>query len=166
MQNEQTNATMQGIEFSFTTKLSDATELSGAFELIQGEDTTNDRVLPLLPANNARLALSHNFGSLWILGDNTFEVASKYVASQEVGGMYEPFAQYNTMPFGTADTQSYMLYSLGYTTQFDALNDKKADFSIKVNNLFDEAYVDFLDTYKGYALGIGRNVTFSLTLPF
>jgi len=40
------------------------------------------------------------------------------------------------------------------------------DFSIKVSNLFDRAYRDYLDTYKGYALGIGRNVNFAISVPF
>jgi iron complex outermembrane recepter protein len=35
-----------------------------------------------------------------------------------------------------------------------------------VENLFDTEYRDFLDTYKGYTLGRGRNVSFSLRIPF
>jgi iron complex outermembrane receptor protein/hemoglobin/transferrin/lactoferrin receptor protein len=43
---------------------------------------------------------------------------------------------------------------------------QKAQLGIKVTNLFDKEYRDFLDTYKGYALAIGRDVSFTLTLPF
>jgi iron complex outermembrane receptor protein/hemoglobin/transferrin/lactoferrin receptor protein len=32
--------------------------------------------------------------------------------------------------------------------------------------LLDTAYRDFLDTYKGYALSLGRDVRLRLTVPF
>jgi outer membrane receptor protein involved in Fe transport len=165
MKNQQTDARIQGIEFAFEMHLTEATRLEGAFEIIKGEDTENDRALPLMPANNARLALHHDFGSLWKLKNNTLSVDMKYADAQQVGGSYEPFSQYNTMPFGTADTSAYTLWGLGYSNNFELFK-KEGTFSIKANNLFNKAYRDFLDTYKGYALGMGRDVSFSVNLKF
>ncbi|MDD2451487.1 MAG: TonB-dependent receptor [Sulfurovum sp.] len=165
MQNQQTDARIQGIEFAFETHVAEATRLEGAFEIIRGEDTKNDRALPLMPAHNARLAVHHDLGSLWQLKNNTLSLDLKYVDAQKVGGSYEPFAQYNTMPFGSADTSGYTLWGLGYTNDFE-LFEKAGSFTIRANNLFDKAYRDFLDTYKGYALGMGRDISFSVSLKF
>jgi len=38
--------------------------------------------------------------------------------------------------------------------------------TVAVDNLLDETYRDFLDTYKGYALSPGRDVQFSLSTSF
>jgi len=47
-------------------------------------------------------------------------------------------------------------YSTGQVVEFD----------IGVENLTDESYRDFLDTYKGYALSAGRNVWLKASVPF
>ncbi|PLY14938.1 MAG: TonB-dependent receptor [Sulfurimonas sp.] len=165
MKNEQTDATMQGIEFAFDTMLSKKTRATGTFEIIKGRDTKNNRSLPLIPANNLKLAIYQNLGNLAAMQDSTLFVDYKYVDDQQVGGTYEPFAQYNNTPFGTADTQSYSLWGVGYTSDIDIF-EHKPQLSIKISNLFDKEYRDFLDTYKGYALGMGRNISFSLRVPF
>jgi len=89
----------------------------------------------------------------------------KAVDDQQVAGTYEPFAQYNTMPFGSADTAGYVLWGIGYESTL-SLMDHTANLGIKIDNLLDTKYRDFLDTYKGYTLGTGRNISFSLRIPF
>ncbi|MDQ7066591.1 MAG: TonB-dependent receptor [Sulfurimonas sp.] len=125
----------------------------------------NDRKLTMMPANNLRLALHQNVGSLGVLENSIFSVDMKSVASQTVAGAHEPFAQYNSMPFGTADTAGYTLWGLGYKSEIK-IGKEKAQLGVKVSNLFDTKYRDFLDTYKGYALAMGRDISFTLRVPF
>ncbi len=164
MQNEQTDATMQGIEFSIDSYVTDSTNLEGGFELIKGRDTSNDCKLTMMPANNLRLAVHQNVGALGALKNSTFSLDMKYVASQTVAGNHEPFSQYNTMPFGSADTEEYTLWGTGYNADI-AMGEQKVQLGIKVTNLLDTQYRDFLDTYKGYALGMGRDISFTLSVP-
>jgi iron complex outermembrane recepter protein len=163
MTNQQTDALIEGIEFSLDHHLTDATTIKGAFEIIHGKDRRNDRDLTLMSANNLRLELSHNLGAFGLTRNNTLSLNMKAVDDQQIAGSYEPFAQYNTMPFGSADTAGYVLWGIGYEGE---IADKKALLGIKVDNLFDTQYRDFLDTYKGYTLGMGRNISFSLRIPF
>lgn len=165
MSNQQSDAMMEGIEFSLETHLSDATRFEGAFEIIDGKDTLNNRDLTMMPANNLRIALYHNLGVFGTLKNNTLSVNMKAVDDQQIAGAYEPFAQYNTMPFGSADTAGYVLWGIGYESELSVM-EHTANLGIKVDNLFDTKYRDFLDTYKGYALGMGRNISFSLRIPF
>ena len=165
MSNQQTDAMMEGIEFSLETHLSEVTRFEGAFELIDGKDTSNNRDLTMIPANNLRLALYHSLGAFGTLKNNTISVNMKAYDDQQVAGAYEPFAQYNTMPFGSADTAGYTLWGIGYESTL-SLMDYTANLGIKIDNLFDTKYRNFLDTYKGYTLGMGRNISFSLRIPF
>lgn len=165
MKNEQTDATMQGLEFSLNTFVSDSTNIEGGFELIRGRDTTNDRKLTMMPANNLRFAIHENVGRLGAFEKSTFSITMKSAASQSVAGPQEPFAQYNTMPFGTADTAGYTVWGLGYNADI-GIGAQKAQLGIKVTNVLNTKYRDFLDTYKGYALAMGRDVSLTLRVPF
>lgn len=168
MTNSQTDARIQGIEFALKSYLSDTTWVESAFEIIEGKDTRTDSDLVLMSANNLRLSIHQELGSLGALRNNIASLTMKAVDDQQVAGPQEPFAQYNDktkLPFGSADTAGYVLWGIGYEGQLTLL-DRNAHLGIKVDNLFDTEYRDFLDTYKGYALGMGRNISFSLRIPF
>ena len=83
----------------------------------------------------------------------------KSAASASVAAPQEPFAQYNDktkLPFGSANTAGYTVWGLGYNADI-GMGSRKAQLGIKVTNLFDKQYRDFLDTYKGYTLSMGRD---------
>jgi iron complex outermembrane recepter protein len=165
MTNRQTDALIEGIEYSFEYQLTEATTLNGSFEIIDGKDRDHNRNLTLMSANNLRLGLSHTLGTFGLTRNNTLSLNMKAVDDQQIAGTYEPFAQYNTMPFGSADTAGYVLWGIGYESKI-AIMEHPAALGIKIDNLFDTKYRDFLDTYKGYSLGMGRNISFSLRIPF
>jgi outer membrane receptor protein involved in Fe transport len=165
MKNEQTDAIIEGVELAFKSKITNTTALSGAAEIIYAKDTKQNRPLPLMPANNFKLGLEQKVPSFASLRQPRLSLEYKYVDAKSVGGAYEPFAQYNTLPFGSADTQKYELWGAAFRTTLDMF-EKKPSFGIKVTNLFDTKYRDFLDTYKGYALAMGRDISFDLRIPF
>lgn len=69
------------------------------------------------------------------------------------------------IPFGVCSTEKYNLVDLGFG--FDlCLYDQPISFDLAVTNLFNEVYRDFLDTYKGYALSLGRSINIKINLPF
>ena len=47
-----------------------------------------------------------------------------------------------------------------------ALAGQRANVDLIVHNLMDEVYRDFLDTYKGYALSLGRDIRLRVNVPF
>lgn len=163
--NEQTSAKMQGVEFSVESYVTDRTRVKGGFEIIKGKDTDNDVDLTMMPANNMNLAIYHNVGTYQYLKDNTFYVNMKAFDGKKAKNNKEPFYHYNNMPFGSADTAGYTLWGLGYESKLTLFN-QDANLRINVDNIFDKKYRNFLDTYKGYALGMGRNISFSLRIPF
>jgi len=165
MINEQTDAKIEGIEFSGETKLLPSTTLRGSLELIRGIDKRNDTKLGYIPPNNAKIGITQKLGEARIFSSNELSIHMKMYDKKSVASSKEPFAQYNSTPFGSANTSSYALFDVAYGSKV-AIGSKKVDFNVKVNNLFDRAYRDYLDTYKGYALGMGRNISFNLSVPF
>lgn len=168
MGNRQTNAQIQGVEFAYETDLSDTTRVKGSFEMIEGKDTSSNSNLILMSPNNLRLSLHQELSSFGALRKNTVSLNLKGVDDQNVAGNQEPFSQYNDktkLPFGSANTAGYVLWGMGYESTLPFM-DHSAHLGIKIDNLFDKKYRDFLDTYKGYTLGMGRNISFNLRLPF
>ncbi len=165
MKQAQTDGQIDGIEYTLQTPLTATATIRVSAEYLTSKDRLNDRRLAYIPPNNGEIGITQDLSDFWITSNNTLDMAMRYYHRQEVAGSFEAFAQYNSTPFGSADTASYALFDLKYDTEVKIVN-RDIDFSIKVSNLFDRAYRDYLDTYKGYALGIGRNVNFAISVPF
>lgn len=165
MKYSQTDAMINGIEYSLQTPLTPTTMIKISAEYLDTKDKKNDTRLAYTPASNGSIGLTQELNDFWMTNNNKINLDMRYYHKQKVVNSKEAFAQYNSTPFGSADTSSYALFDLGYDTKLK-IADKNVDFSIKTSNLFDRAYRNYLDTYKGYALGIGRDVKFSMSVPF
>ncbi len=165
MQAEQTDALIHGFELSVNHKLNPAWSTDVALELIEGSDTKNNQDLPLMPANNVRVNLHYQPEDFVGLQQQKVSLGVKLVDSKDAAGLYEPFSQFDNMPFGTASTDAYALWNLGYQAQMK-LDKQTLYVGASVDNLFNTTYVDFLNTYKGYTLNPGRNIKLSVRLDF
>ncbi|PLA74556.1 TonB-dependent receptor [Hydrogenovibrio sp. SC-1] len=165
MKSEQTNAVINGFEFSLNHQFNQAWSSDLALEWIQGRDIENHQALPLMPANNVRIKLYYQPQDLAGLHHQKFTVGLKWVDSQNAAGLYEPFSQFDGLPFGTASTDAYTVWNLGYQAQV-TLDKQTLSLAASVDNVFDTAYVDFLNTYKGYTLNTGRNFQLKARLEF
>lgn len=165
MKAQQTDAVIHGFEFSVSHQFNQAWSSDLALELIEGRDTGNNQELPLMPANNARINMHYQPQDFASLHKQKFTVGVKLVDSKNAAGLYEPFSQFDDKPFGTASTDAYALWNLGYQIQVK-LDKQNLYLAASVDNLFDTAYVDFLNTYKGYTLNTGRNFKLMARLKF
>ena len=165
MQNEQTDARIDGIEFSLDSKIGNSTTIRSTAEYIQGKDTKNNQDLAYIPASHISVGATQNIGSFGRFNNNEILADIHMYEGQKVAGLFEPFSQYNNTAFGSADTNGYALFDLGYHSTINFSN-RDIDLTVKATNIFDLAYRDYLDTYKGYALAMGRNVKFNLSIPF
>lgn len=159
---DQQNATLQGFDVEAGYRVTDWAELRGVLEYVDGELDDGTQV-PLLPPLKVRAELELTQDRIGPARDAFFTVGLDYADSQNARSIIEPFIQFDTPPppFGTASTDSYALVDLQAGARFGSV-----DVTLGVENLFDEAYRDFLDTYKIITLGVGRNVTVSLSTRF
>lgn len=165
MESRQTDARIKGLELSVKQEFTPKWSADLALELIDGKDTTNNRDLPLIPANNVHLNAHYKPDSFGELRKQKVSLGVKWVDSQQAAGRYEPFSQFDGAPVGTASTDSYSVWNLGYQANIKWQKETLL-LTASVDNLFDNDYVDFLNTYKGYTLDRGRNIKVGLRLQF
>jgi len=165
MKAQQTDATIYGFEFSVKHQFNQAWSTDLALELIDGVDTKNNQGLPLMPANNAKVNVHYHPQDFAGLTQQKFTVGVKMVAEKSSPGLYEPFSQFDYMPIGKSSTDAYALWNVNYQTAVK-LDKQTLHLSAAVENVFDTPYVDFLNTYKGYTLNLGRNIQLKASLDF
>ena len=165
MQSEQTDARITGLEFSFGHQFNQHWSGDMALEIIKAEDVSNNQDLPLIPANNLTLKGHYHPQDYGNWKNQKLSVSLKLVDEKKAAGSYEPFSQFDDMPFGTSSTDAYALWGLSYQSEFK-FNKQSLLVTAAVDNLFDTAYVDFLNTYKGYTLNQGRNFKLGLRMQF
>lgn len=166
MSNAQTDAIIRGLEVSGTWDVTRKLMLESGLELIEGEDTKNHRTLSLMPANNLRIKAHYTLGSLGNWQENRISLGARFVDSKTAVFPFEPFSQYDSLSTGTASTEAYTLWDLAYRTHYKVNAQQQLTLMANVDNLFDTAYYDFLDTYKGYAMSMGRNARITAKLSF
>lgn len=170
LESGQGNARLIGIDASMQAQLAPWLQIDGTFETVKGENIDDDIEsvddLPLLPATKLSggvKLISNDIGSI---RQPFFRIGIEHVFDKEAAGRYEPFWQFGPeFPFGRASTNAYTLLnaSLGFNL---GLWNRPISFNLQARNILDEAYRDFLDTYKGYALNPGRSVSVRVKVPF
>lgn len=160
----QADALLQGAELSIDAQVTDWLALNATGELVRGRRRDNHADLPLLPADNLRVGARFTpQGASWPHGSYA-SVDLQYFDSQEAAPG-EPFAQFDDAPFGSASTAGYGLVNLGAGVA-PHIAGHAVQFDLRVHNLFDKPYRNFLDTYKGYALSPGRDIRLTTRIPF
>lgn len=170
----QTDARILGLEgggrFSATTWLA----LGGSFSFLDGEGgeltdpetgEPGDGPLPLLPADRLGGFVELRPDGGEALAEPSLRVDVEHAFRKEAAGRIEPFSQFDGAPFGTATTRAYTVIDVEAGTTL-RLGVTPVSLTVGVDNLTDEVYRDFLDTYKGYALSPGRSLRTRVSVPF
>lgn len=148
-------------------------QLSGTFETVQGENVDEDISqvddLPLLPPTQLSGSVKLVKRKLGAFQNTFLTIGVEHATSKEAAGRYEPFWQFGNAPqfssFGVASTDAYTLLNATVGAEL-SLWDRPISLQLSTNNLLNEDYRDFLDTYKGYALSPGRDIKLRVKVPF
>jgi iron complex outermembrane receptor protein/hemoglobin/transferrin/lactoferrin receptor protein len=144
----QADATIQGIEASVEGLVTGWLRLGATYSLVDTENDETGRPLPQEPAARWLLRAVVEGASLGPLRSPFVGVDVHLVGSQEVSGPDEPL--------GVA-TDGYTLVDL--TAGFEVPSGGLVwGLDLTVRNLLDEAYTDFLYSYKNFAQNPGRDV--------
>jgi iron complex outermembrane receptor protein/hemoglobin/transferrin/lactoferrin receptor protein len=175
---DQTDAVIPGIEATVETRPLPWLQVGASTAVLDGTGTGlgaqgGDGQLPLLPSNTVSGFARWVPADTGPLHNSQVELSVKHAFQKDAAGRFEPFAQFDALdtpgpnpPFGTASTRAYSVVNVEARTTLDLGLGAPLTVSVGVDNLLDETYRDFLDTYKGYALSPGRDVQFSLSTTF
>jgi len=171
---DQTDAVIPGVEAMVEASPLPWLQVGGSTAVLGGTgdglgEEGADGQLPLLPANTVSGFVKWVPQGTARLKDPRLKVSVKQAFQQDAAGRFEPFAQFDGgfgPPFGTASTRAYRVVNVQARTTLELGLGAPLTLSVGVDNLLDETYRDFLDTYKGYALSPGRDVRVSLSVQF
>ncbi len=161
----QTDGTITGIEFSGEFEVLPWLRLSATYAGTASDNEETGEELPLMPADRITGGVRVSLPGSRAINSPFVEVQVKHAMDKESAGTYEPLSQFDNIPFGTASTDAYTILNLSLGAMFN-IDRQPILVNLEVENALDEGYVDFLDTYKGYALSMGRNVALRLQVPF
>ena len=171
---DQTDALIPGVEATVETSPLPWLQVGGSAAVLDGTGDGlgaqgADGELPLLPANTVSGFARWVPADTGPLTNSQVELSLKRALDKDAAGRFEPFSQFDGdfgPPFGTASTRAYSVVNVEARTTLALGLGAPITVSVGVDNLLDETYRDFLDTYKGYALSPGRDVQFSLSTTF
>ena len=171
---DQTDALIPGVEATVETSPLPWLQVGGSAAVLDGTGDGlgadgGDGELPLLPANTVSGFVRWVPADTGPLSNSQVELSLKRALDKDAAGRFEPFSQFDEgfgPPFGTASTRAYSVVNVEARTTLALGLGAPITVSVGVDNLLDETYRDFLDTYKGYALSPGRDVQFSLSTTF
>jgi len=171
---DQTDALIPGIEATVETSPLPWLQVGGSAAVLDGTGDGlgadgGDGELPLLPSNTVSGFVRWLPADTGPLSNSQVELSLKRSLEKDAAGRFEPFSQFDEgfgPPFGTASTRAYSVVNVEARTTLALGLGAPLTVSVGVDNLLDETYRDFLDTYKGYALSPGRDVQFSLSTTF
>ncbi|MCK5651924.1 MAG: TonB-dependent receptor [Gemmatimonadetes bacterium] len=168
----QTDANLNGVDGMAEATLLPWLSTGLRFSWVKGEGKdledpsgdSRDGPLPLLPATRLGAFVEFRAPDVGNLRASNLRLKVDGAFDKDAAGVIEPFSQFDLIPFGTASTQGYALLGLEARTTLD-LGLSPVLVSITVDNLLDEVYRSFLDTYKGYALSPGRSIGLRVSAP-
>jgi iron complex outermembrane receptor protein/hemoglobin/transferrin/lactoferrin receptor protein len=171
---DQTNAVIPGVEATIETSPLPWLQVGGSAAVLDGTGDGlgaqgGDGALPLLPANTVSGFVKWVPQGTARLNNPHLKVSVKRAFEKDAAGRFEPFSQFDEgfgPSFGTASTRAYTVVNVEARTTLVLGLGAPITASVGIDNLLDETYRDFLDTYKGYALSPGRDVRVSLSVSF
>jgi iron complex outermembrane receptor protein/hemoglobin/transferrin/lactoferrin receptor protein len=171
---DQTDALIPGIEATVEASPLPWLQVGGSAAVLDGTGDGlgadgGDGELPLLPSNTVSGFVRWVPADTAPLSNSQVELSLKRALDKDAAGRFEPFSQFDEgfgPPFGTASTRAYSVVNVEARTTLALGLGAPVTVSVGVDNLLDETYRDFLDTYKGYALSPGRDVQVSASVSF
>jgi iron complex outermembrane receptor protein/hemoglobin/transferrin/lactoferrin receptor protein len=162
----QTDARLTGIELSADAEPVVGVFVEGSYGRIRTRNQETGEELPLMPADQVRGSVRLLRTRLAFAREPYVQLGVRHARAKRIAGVTEPFAEFDANPqgFGISSTPAYTLLGLGFGARLP-VGPSSIELYVEVENLLDQAYRDFLDTQKGYALGQGRNVSLRLAAP-
>jgi len=162
---DQADAVLTGLDLEAKGEPVPWLALAASASVVEGENTDTGDNLPLLPANKLRASVTYQPQVGGKVTDPYVELGVRHAFDQRAAPG-EPFEQFDKKDVGTASTDAYTLVDLSAGFRWQGPLERPVKLDLEVRNLLDEAHRDFLDTYKGYALSLGRNVLATVRVPF
>ena len=158
---EQSDSEIYGLDLSSQYELSESLSIHLTYAYLRGWDIDNQIPLVFMPANNLRSTLGYKF-------PKNIEIGNRKVENLEFALQYfYVFEQSNIL-----DDQDFLLPPAAYgllriNTSFDIqLKKTRLRTWVKVDNVLNESYRDYLNRLRYFADDLGINASLGVSLKF
>ncbi len=152
----QTNARLLGLDALLSYEPIEKIRYIGKLSLLKGDDLSNGLPLVYMPSNNIQNDFSYSFSDFGVFNNTqvsmqwkTFFEQKNYVEGQDF----------------VAPPPTYSLLSASVHTAIN-LHKNALHFSVKIDNLLDTAYRDYLNRQRYFSDELGRNISFRVNWEF
>lgn len=160
----QARARLSGIEPSLSLALFPTLVIESSYARIASRNMATGEGLPLMPADLYRGSLRYAPKRIAVFELPYAQLGFKHAWAKGIAGPTEPFADGGSQGYGIASTPAYSLLDLSVGGQV-AVGASAVEVVVTVDNALDTQFRDFLDSQKGFTLGLGRNVGVRVAVP-
>lgn len=164
----QTNARLMGIDTDARYNITDALYATSKFSIVKGKDTTRDDALINMPAANTTTGLNYTLPikhkidlgieSVYFFRQNEFPDTNFEV--------FIPATERLELVDVSTPPPAYHLLNLNVATHFNIHSTTNLHLNLKVTNLLDTSYRDYLNRLRYYADDLGRNIMLQLKINY
>ncbi len=153
---DQTDAQIYGFDVLASYQTTENIKIVAKYAYLKGDDVRNDVPLIFMPPNNFYLSLNYAAKDFGKWGHNSVAVNGKYVAKQ---GNLLPSQDFMPAP------DAYFLLGAELNTSYH-LGKNTLDFGLRIENMLNTVYRDYLNRLRYFADDIGINVSLRATYNF
>jgi iron complex outermembrane recepter protein len=152
----QTDARLIGMDFLMSFEPFEKLRWVSKAAILKGDDVKNGIPLVYMPSNNLSNTVTWALGDCKKLVGNTISVEHKVVFKQN---------HLNEKQDYLVTPNTYQISNLGFNSSV-LVNNHTLSFGLKVENIFNSVYRDYLNRQRYFADELGRNVKFRMNYKF
>ena len=159
---EQTDAYIYGFDLSSEVKIINALQGVVRYSFLRGKDVSNNEPLISLPSNNLHGSIKYQVNRSFNVSQNIR--AEELEISMDNKTVFKQTNLLDSQDYAPAP-ETYNLFGLKISSRL-VLPKHYVNCYIRIENLFDVAYREYLNRHRYFADDIGRSITFGMNFKF
>ena len=164
----QEDANLYGFDIKYDRQYFDNCFIGHQFSLVKGYERSNDKPLINMPPANLKNSISYNFTDF---NNLNISLESEYVFEQNEYPdtnfeIYIPTSESYALLDTSTPPEAYHLLNLSSSMQFGSKNGGEYKINVRVENLFNNLYKDYLNRLRYFTHDMGRNIMLSVNYSY
>ena len=164
----QADANLYGFDVKYDKQYFNNFFIGHQFSLVKGHERSNDKPLINMPPANLKNSISYNFTDF---NNLNISLESEYVFEQNEYPntnfeIYIPTSETYEMLDTSTPPESYHLLNLSSSMRFNSKKGGKYKINLRVENLLNNLYKDYLNRLRYFTHEMGRNVMLSVNYSY
>jgi len=153
---QQANALFYGLDYNMDININSNLKYELGVAIVRAKNVTDNEYLPYIPSDRFRQAIRYN------LPIN--KLTNPYIRLEHV--YQDKQRRYTENTDFSSPPPAYNLFNLAIGTHIIDNSNRKIGIHLTVDNIFNKEYKNYMDRFRYYAHGLGRNVSLKLNYSF